>query len=150
MQFVAAQVTRIDLKIDLAIIEAMSIYKNAVRSAAGLACIPMASSTNRITVAFVVCKAIVACFGIPSVSAKAIQAIIKCEIWDDMGHNINVLFAEAIAVAGVIGTLVVAGAPVFLAAGALNISFVVPATARLILMLACDVIPILTWPIRTA
>ena len=144
MQFVAAQVTRIDLKVDLAIIEAMRVYKNAVTSAATIACIPTASSTNRVTVAVVVCKAIVACFGVPGVSAKAIQEIVKCEVWDDMGHNVNVFFAESIAVVGAVGTLIFGGAPLFLAASAINIPFVVPATARLVLMLACDMILILS------
>ena len=145
--YIAAQVTRIDLKIDLAIIETMRIYKRVVGSAVGAAFVPGGSSTNRVTVAIVVCKAIVASFGTPTVSAATIQEIVKSIIWDDVEHNFAAFLAELSVTGGFLGFLVT-GIPFFLVSGAVNVPLVVPATARLFLMLACDVILILTKAYR--
>ena len=142
--YIAAQVTRRDLKVDLAVTETMRLYRRIVRSAAGAAFVPLASSSNRVTVSILICKAIVSCFGTPSVSAVTIQEIVKSIVWDDLEHNISIIFAEAVAVMGITGSLALGGAPIFLASGVVNMTFAVPATARLFLMLACDVILILT------
>ena len=142
--YIAAQVTRIDLKVELASTETMRLYRRIVRSAAGSTFVPLASSVNRVTVAILVCKAIVACFGTPTVSAVTIQEIVKSVVWDDLEHSFSMVFAEGLAVIGVGGSILFAGAPLFLASGVVNMTFAVPATARLFLMLACDVILILT------
>ncbi|KAL8723618.1 MAG: hypothetical protein Q9181_007246 [Wetmoreana brouardii] len=141
--YVAAQVRRIDLKVDLAVTKAMQIYKRALRSAGTISFIPLASTTNRVTVAVVVCKAVVNAFGVPSVTAATIQQIVKNVIWDDMGHNFSVFIAECVATAGIIGTLVLWGMPVFLATSVINAPVIMTATAELVLMLACDLILIL-------
>ncbi|KAF8851319.1 hypothetical protein BDZ45DRAFT_730994 [Acephala macrosclerotiorum] len=143
--YIASQVTRIDLKVDMAIAETMRIYKHTVRSALASGFVPGGSSTTRITVATVVCKAIITCFGLPGVSPKTILEIVDSVIWEDMGHNFSVFFAEGIATTGLLMTILSGGllAPVMVASGAINAPIVVPATTRLFLMLACDVILIL-------
>lgn len=144
--YIASQVTRIDLKVDLAIAETMQIYKHTVRSALLAGYVPGGASTTRITTATVLCKAIISCFGLPRLSHETILEIVKSVIWDDMGHNVSVLFAEGMAITGLVLTLVSGGvfAPAIALAGAINTPIVVPATTRLFLMLACDVILILT------
>lgn len=143
MLYIAAQVARIDLKVDLAVTKTMQIYSRILKSASSLSAVPLANITNRVTVAVVVCKAVVNAFGVPSVTAATVQQIVKNVIWDDMGSNISVFVADCIATVGLFGTLILFGMPVFLAAGAVNIPIIVPATAELLLMLSCDVILIL-------
>ena len=124
--------------------ETMRLYRRIVRSAAGAAFVPLASSSNRVTVSVLICKAIVGCFGTPTVSAVTVQEIVKSIVWDDLEHNLSIIFAETAAVLAIGGSIVLGGAPIFLASGFINMTFAVPATARLFLMLACDVILILT------
>ena len=138
--YVAAQVADIDLKITAAITETMRIYRKVLGTAAGLGAIPTAPSSNRTASAISVCKAVAQCFGIPTVNYKTIYEIVKCTAWDDLGHNFGILFAEGIAAAGLLFSIGLYGMPVFLAAGAVNIPLVVPATTRLMLMLASDLI----------
>jgi hypothetical protein len=135
---------RIDLKVDLAIAETMRIYRHTVRSALAAGFIPGGATTTRFTVAAVVCKAIVSCFGIPTVSAKTIQEIVGSVIWEDMGHNAAILLAECIASVGMVFSPI--GIPAV--AGVVNAPIVVPATSRLFLMLACDVILILAMAFK--
>lgn len=143
MLYIAAQIARIDLKVDLAVTKTMQIYKRTLKSASGMSVIPLGSSTNQVTVAVVVCKAVVHAFGVPTVTAAAVQQIVKNVVWDGMGRNLSVFVADVIAAAGVFGTLAFGGIPVFLAAGPVNIPLIIPATAQLLLMLSCDVILIL-------
>jgi len=121
----------------------MRIYKHSVSSAIGLSKTPTASSTNRVSVAAVVCQKIVSCFGVPTVGFDTVLAIVRKVIWDDVGHNFQILLAEIIALTGVFGTLATLGMPVFLVSGALNALLVVPSTSRLFLMLAADITLIL-------
>ena len=144
MLYVAAQVARIDLKVDLAVTETMKIYRRVLKSAISVSAIPLGSTTNRVTVAVVVSKAVVNAFGVPSVTAATVQEIVKNIIWDDVGRSFGVLAAECIATAGVFGTLIFGGMPFFLAAGAVNAPIIIPPTAELLLMLSCDLILILT------
>jgi hypothetical protein len=129
----------------MAIAETMRIYKHTVRSALAFGLFPGGSSATRLAVATVVCKAIITCFGLPTVSAKTILEIVDSVIWEDMGHNFSVLFADGIAATGLVFTIFSGGllTPIMLAAGAINAPIVVPATTRLFLTLACDVILIL-------
>ena len=122
----------------------MRLYKHIVRSASASAIIPSGSQTTRITAAVMICKAIVACFGAPTVSGEAIQAIVKNIVWDDISHNFNLALVETISAVGILGTIILHGAPVVLVSGAVNVPLAVPTTTRLMLMLACDVILILT------
>ena len=147
---VAAQTTRIDLKVDLAVTQVMKVYKRTVWSSATVDVVPGAATTNRIAVAAVVRKEIVACFGIPGVSAVFVQELIKNTYWDDFGNGIGVLFAEAVSVVGVLGTVACFGIPVFLASGPINAAILVPTTTRLFLMLAADVLLVLTRAYKDA
>ncbi|KAL9010674.1 MAG: hypothetical protein Q9173_004415 [Seirophora scorigena] len=143
MLYVAAQVARIDLKVDLATTKTMQIYKRVVNSAGGMSLIPMATTTSRVTVRAVVCTAVINAFGVPSVTADTVRQIVKNIIWDDMGGNFKVFFAECTATAGVLGTVGLFGMPVFLAAGAITAPVAIVATAELLLMLSCDLILVL-------
>ncbi|KAI4128984.1 MAG: hypothetical protein LQ341_006616, partial [Variospora aurantia] len=143
MLYVAAQVARVDLKVDLAVTKTMQIYKRAIRTAGGMASVPMATTTNRVTVAVIVCTAVVNAFGVPSVTAATIRGIVKSVVWDDMGGNFTVFLAECIAVFGVFGSMGFLGTPFFLATGAINAPIAIIATAELLLMLSCDLILIL-------
>lgn len=141
--YISAQVTRIDLKIEIAVSETMRIYRYTVRSMVAAGFVPGGATTTRVTVAAVVCKAVVACFGVPAVSAKIVQEIIHSVIWEDLDQNFSLLFAEAISCLGMLATVLLGGMTVFLASGAVNVPLIVPATTGLFLMLACDVILIL-------
>ena len=143
MLYIAAQVARIDLKVDLALTKTMQIYKQTLKSAGSVSVIPLANTTNQFTVAVVVCKAVVNAFGVPSVSAATVQQIVKNIVWEGMGLNFSALMADCIATVGLFGTLVFGGMPIFLAAGALNAPYMIPATAQLLLILSCDVTLIL-------
>ena len=135
----AAQVARIDLKVDLAVTKTMQIYKRILKSASGVSVVPLGNISYRVTVAVFVCKAVVNAFGVPSVTAATIQQIVKNVIWDDMGRNFSVFVADCIATVGVFGTLVLFGMPVSLAAGAVTIHIIIPATVDFLLILSRDV-----------
>ena len=143
MVYIAAQVRCIDLKVDLAVSKTMQIYKRTLKSAATVMAIPLGNTANQVTVAVVICTAVVNAFGVPSVTAATVRHIVKNIVWDGMGRNFSLFMADVIAGAGVLGTLVFGGIPVFLAAAALNVPLVIPATAQLLLMLSCDIILIL-------
>ena len=143
MLYVAAQVARIDFKVNLAVTKTMQIYKRTLKSAGTMSATPLGNTTNQVTVAVLVCKAVVNAFGVPSVTAATVQQIVKNIVWDGMGRNFGLWMADFIAAAGLFGTLVSGGMPIFLATGALNIPIVIPATAQLLLMLSCDIILIL-------
>jgi len=127
----------------------MKIYRRVLGTASTLSFIPTASTTNRAGAAVAICKAIIRCFGLPTVNYKTILEIVKNTVWDDAGHNILLVFSEAVATAGLIATMGFGGAPIFLAAGAFNFPLVVPATTRLMLMLASDLILILVRAFRS-
>ena len=143
MLYIAAQVARIDLKVDLAVTKTMQIYKQTNYSAASVSMIPVGNTTNQVTVAVVICTAVVNSFGVPSVSAATVQQIVKNIVWDGMGQSFSAWLADGIATVGILGTIIFGGMPIFLATGAVNAPLIIPATAQLLLMLSCDVILIL-------
>lgn len=142
--YVAAQVSSIDMKIDCAIIETMKIYRHILASSSALGLIPTAPTSNRTAAAISVCRAIIKCFGLPAINVNLIYEIIKCNLWDDLGHNLSVAVAEGIATLGLGASVLSGGMPIFLASAVINVPLVVPATTRLMLMLASDLILILT------
>lgn len=91
------------------------------------------------TIAAVVCKAIVNAFGVLSVTAATVQQIIKNVIWDDMGPNFSLFIMDCIATPGVLGDFLCGGIHVSLVTSVLSSL----AWARLMVMLSCDVILIL-------
>lgn len=121
----------------------MQIYKRTLNSAATMTVIPLGNTVNHVTVAVVICKAVVNTFGVPSVTAATVQHIVKNIVWDGMGRNFSLLMADVMATAGLFGTLCFWGIPLFLASAAVNVALVIPATAQLPLMLSCDIILIL-------
>lgn len=144
----AAQVASIDMKIDCAIIETMRIYRQILVSTCTLGSIPTSATSNRTFAAISVCKAIVKCFGLPAINTNVVYQIVKCNLWDDLGHNVSVALAEVIAMFSLIGTVALGGLPVFLGSAVINLPLIVPATTRLMLMLASDLILILTLAFR--
>ena len=141
--YIATQTAGTNLKINAATGEIMKIYRRVLGTASSLSCLPMASSINRTTSAISICKSIIHCFGLPTVNHDTIFEIVKSIVWDDAGHNVSIIFSEAAATLAMIATVAGGGLPFFLAAGAFNFPLVVPATTRLILMLASDLILIL-------
>ncbi|CCT76258.1 uncharacterized protein FFUJ_14106 [Fusarium fujikuroi IMI 58289] len=148
--YIRAQATRLDLKVDLALAETMKIYRRALISSSSIGAVPGAMATNRTAAAIDVCRTIVTSFGISTITPQTIFEICKANLWDDMGNNIRTTIAEICAVVGLGATVVTGGMPFFLLPMATNIPLVVKATARLVLMLACDVILILTRAFREA
>jgi hypothetical protein len=148
--FIRAQATRLDLKVDLALGETIKIYKRILISSSAIGGIPGAMTTNRTVAAIDVCRTVVTSFGISTITAETIFSICKANIWDDFGNNIRTTIAEIAALCGLGCTIVSGGMPFFLIPMATNVPLVVLATARLVLMLACDVILILTRAFREA
>lgn len=142
--YVAAQVSSIDLKIDCAIIETMKVYRKVLVTTSAFGFLPTAPITNRTAAAISICKEIVKCFGLPTINSDTIYEIVKCNLWDDLGHNLSVVLAEGIATLGLGASVILGGMPVFLISALVNFPLVVPATTRLMLMLASDLILILT------
>lgn len=67
-----------------------------------------------------------------------------------MGNSLRIAVAELFAVGGLCATVMMGGNPFFLVASTANVPLVVPATARLILMLSADLILILTSSFKVA
>ena len=143
--YIATQTASMNLKIGAAVKEVMKIYTEALGtpSTAGLA-IPTVSLKVRAASAMLVCSAIVQCFGLPSVSNQTVLEIMKNTVWDDAGNNI-----VATGMVAGIGTIGVLAGPYAIAAGALNFQLAVPAIARLMLILAVDLILILVRAFMT-
>lgn len=142
--YIRAQVTRIDLKISLALDETMVVYKRILKSATGSGGIPMAASSNRMAAAINVCSVIINCFGLPRVTPETVFQICKANLLDDLGNGFAIFLSEGLAAVAMGATIVTGGMPFFLIPMAINIPAVVPATTRLFLMLACDLILVLT------
>jgi hypothetical protein len=148
--FLRAQATLLDLKVRLALAETRKTYKNILVSSSTVGGLPGASTTNRTAAAIEVCRTIVVCFGISSITPDTIFEICKANLWDDLGNNIRITVAEISALCGLGSTILTGGMPLFLIPMATNVPLVVLATTRLVLMLACDVILILTRAFREA
>ena len=141
--YVATQVADINLKVTAAISQVMKVYKSVLATATTLSFIPTAPSSNRTASAISICKTVVQCFGLPTVNYHAIYRIVSFNVWDDLPHHISTVLAEGVNVAGVLASIVTGGMPLFLASTAVNFPMIVPATTRLMLMLASDLILIM-------
>ena len=119
--YVAAQVAEIDLKINLAIIETMSVYRRVLGTTSILGFVPTAALGDFTVSAISISKAIVHCFGLPTMSHYTIYEIVKTSIWDDLGHYVSITIAQAF----------------------IPLPLAVLATTRLMLLLASDIILIL-------
>lgn len=136
--YIRAQVTRIDLKIDLALCEVNKRYKKLVRRATGTAYALGGATINRKASTNNVTKAVIECFGLPSVSADVAIEALKNTVWKTWGTNMQLAMAEVLQLVGVTGTVFAMGIPAWLITGSINASYVVPATCRLFLIMAMD------------
>lgn len=141
--YTAAQVARVDMKVDLAVIETMRIYRRVLRAATISSFVAYASMTSKFAGGIALSRTLVSCFGLPSVGSRTVYDIIRGTIWGDASHNVTIGFAETLSTIGMLATGGLSGMPVFLATGAINVPLVVPATTRLLLALATDVILVL-------
>lgn len=92
--YIRAQVTRIDLKIDLALCEVNRRYKKLIRRATGTSYAVAGPSIVRKTSTNNVTKAIINCFGLPSVSADTAVLALKNTVWKTWGTNMQLAGAE--------------------------------------------------------
>lgn len=92
--YIRAQVTRIDLKIDMALHEVMRRYRALIRTATATSLIAAAGSIHRHAASVRVCHAIVGSFGIPNVTASQALDALKTSVWDGIGFDPGVALAE--------------------------------------------------------
>lgn len=137
----------IDLKIDLAIAETMRRYKKMIRRTGTNFGLFGATITQKVTV-HLLTKAIINCFGLPTVSSDLALEALKANVWKTLGANIQLAFAELFALFGLTGTVFAAGIPVWLITGSINASHIVPTTCRLFLIMACDLTLVLARSFR--
>lgn len=95
-------------------------------------------------------RTILNCFGLPTVAPDAAYQLCRTQLWDDVGNGLAVVFAEAMSALGVAGTVAAVGAPIFLATWAVNLPVVLPATARLLLVMAADLMLVFVRAFRAA
>lgn len=122
----------------MALCEVMRRYRKLVRAATGSAFAPLGATINRRVSTATVTKSIISCFGLPTVSAEAALEALKTNVWNDMGANFTIAFAEGLHLIGIAGSVCVSGIPVWMITGAINTSYIVPLTCRLFLIMACD------------
>ncbi|KAI9158009.1 hypothetical protein HJFPF1_05994 [Paramyrothecium foliicola] len=139
LAYVSAQVASIDEKVDLAIKEAMRIYKDMLTSSIVMAGVPTGSMTNRFGGTVELCRKMVKCFGMIQVDGKVVADLFKANLKDEASHSALTLLADGMAAGGLVATLGT-GMPILVIPAVINIPITVPATARLMLMLACDLI----------
>lgn len=116
----------------------MRRYKRLLKSATGSVFAPGGSTINRKASTMAVTRGIINCFGLPTVSADIAVDQLKANVWKTLGTNVALAMAEGIQFVGVAGTVAAGGIPAWLVTGAINTSYVVPATCRLFLIMACD------------
>ncbi|KAH0433899.1 hypothetical protein CcaCcLH18_05651 [Colletotrichum camelliae] len=148
--YIRAQVARLDLKAELALGECMRVYRKVLWSSTALAGVPGGNTTNRVSSAINLCQTIVTCFGVSQVNSKTVLEIYKANIVDEVGNCVATAVAEATAATYVALTVAFGGMPLFLVPMVSNIPLVVPTTARLLLMLSCDLILIFTRAFKEA
>lgn len=138
--YIRAQVTRIDLKVDLALAEVLRRYKALVRTATGVSFTVSGPTAHRKTASNKVCKAILNCFGLPTVSADTAIEALKQNVWNHVGFDFSVALAECINTLGYVGSGFAGGAPAWILSGMISVPLVVPSTCRLFLTMSCDLI----------
>ncbi|KAK5168339.1 uncharacterized protein LTR77_006908 [Saxophila tyrrhenica] len=141
--YIRAQVSRIDLKVELALSDLMRRYKKLLRSTTGTAFVSGGSTINKNVAVRNLTTAIINCFGLPSVSATAAVDALKANVWNNLGSNVALALADTFQVIGVTGTVFAAGIPAWAVTGAINTTYVVPIICRLFLITGCDLILVL-------
>ncbi|KAF6841016.1 hypothetical protein CMUS01_03680 [Colletotrichum musicola] len=128
------------MAVSKAISEAMRVYRNVLLSSTAMAGVPLGSTTNRFSGATNLCQTIVTCFGVQGVNKETIFAVYKANVVDDFGNSLATAVAEATSAMSLFCTIALGGLPLILVPMVSNIPLVVPTTARLLLMLSCDLI----------
>lgn len=146
--YIRAQVTRIDLKIDMALCEVIRRYKRLIREATGSTFAPMGATITRRVSTNAITKKIIDCFGLPTVSAETAIAALNANVWNTLGSNLTLALAEGFQMFGIAASGVVSGIPIWAITGSINASYLVPATCRLFLIMACDLILVLARSFR--
>lgn len=77
MLYIATQTADINLKISTAIARVMRIYKKVLVTTASLCFAPGGTAANRASSAISICKEVVHCFGLPTISSETILNIVK-------------------------------------------------------------------------
>ncbi|KAK3063772.1 hypothetical protein LTR53_018773, partial [Teratosphaeriaceae sp. CCFEE 6253] len=90
-----------------------------------------------------VTKAIINCFGLPTVSANTALGSLKSNVWGGIGSKLTLALAESFQTIGVVGSFFAGGIPAWAVTGTINSAYIVPATCRLFLTMACDLIFVL-------
>lgn len=148
MLYVAAQHNHINLKVDLAIVESQKIYRRIVRSATMAAYAPGGSTGYRKSIPSTACKVMINSFGVRCIDGEVLKDIMQKGVWHylkrDQMYNSKLFLAEALSMVGIGATAAAEGIPIFLVTGAINASMIVPATATFFLLLAGDLVLILT------
>ena len=116
----------------------MRRYKKLIRSTTGSTFAAGGSTINKNVTTNAVCKAIINCFGLPTVSANAALEALKASVWNNLGTNVGLALADTFQAIGMTGTVFAAGIPAWAVTGAISTPYVVPATCRLFLIMACD------------
>ncbi|KAI7716251.1 hypothetical protein KC353_g5518 [Hortaea werneckii] len=136
--YIRAQVTRIDLKIDMALCEVNRRYKRLIRDATGSVFAPGGATITRKVSTTAITKKIINCFGLPTVSAEMALDALNTNVWNTLGQNLVLALAEGLHIFGIMASGAMSGIPIFLVSGSINASYIVPATCRLFLIMACD------------
>ena len=122
----------------MALAEVLRRYKKLIRSSTGSSFAPFGATVNRRVSTNMVTKAIINCFGLPTVSAEVAVEALNTNVWSALGSNIVLALAETFHLIGCVGTGFAAGIPAWAVTGAINSTYVVPATCRLFLIMSCD------------
>jgi hypothetical protein len=144
MLYVSAQVCDVDQKVDSAITETMRLYGHSTRTAA----VPLQFSgmAGTATTALFLCKNILKCFGYRGLDSKLLYQILYDMLWASMDSHSLQVFSETVLSASEVAAFTGVGATVgllgFIVGTCAHLASI-SASARAILMCACDIILIL-------
>ena len=144
--YVKAQMTRPDLKINMAIFMAMRRYRHAVGAATTSGLFPLLPTTTRKGMKDDICRRIVACFGIKGLEAKQALKSMKDNLSEGSSiRGLKTYWGEALALLST-GSIYMAS-PITAPAAA---AVLVPHMAHLFLCTTCDLILILAKSFQVA
>lgn len=144
LRYVAAQVLDVDKKRRAALQSVMSLYRVFVKSAAMTAGIPGGPTANRSAAAIRVSQTVLRSFGITTVTWETVMSILKQNIPEDLPNMLGSTLMEGLTAVGVLGTILTGGMPLVLAPMAINALPMAHMNAQLFLLLAVDLILILS------
>ncbi|GAB1744373.1 hypothetical protein NU219Hw_g1653t1 [Hortaea werneckii] len=122
--YIRAQVTRIDLKIDMALCEVNRRYKRLIRDATGSVFAPGGATITRKVSTTAITKKIINCFGLPTVSVEMALDALNTNVWSTLGQNLVLALAEGLHIFGIMASGAMSGIPIFLVSGSINASYI--------------------------